>query len=167
MENRYTYTDFNELKINWKYGEEQGVSFASIAPGQLGRIQIPIETPDKANELYLSFTDPRGFIADEYIIPVGKQVQNELPELLPVATQLKKRADKYYITGKNFTCEVSRTTGQVLSLKRGKQEILNGGPWLMALPLNGGGCYPNHNANTPLFNDICTEWNVVEIDAKK
>lgn len=167
LENRYTYTDFNELKINWKYGEEQGVSFASIAPGQLGRIQIPIETPDKANELYLSFTDPRGFIADEYIIPVGKQVQNELPELLPVATQLKKRADKYYITGKNFTCEVSRTTGQVLSLKRGKQEILNGGPWLMALPLNGGGCYPNHNANTPLFNDICTEWNVVEIDAKK
>lgn len=167
LENRYTYTDFNELQLNWKYGDEQGVSFASIKPGESGQIRIPVMNPDQANELYLSFTDPRGFIADEYIIPVGKQVQNELPELQPLTTQLKKASDRYRITGKNFICEVSRTTGQILSLKQGKQEILNGGPWLMALPLNGGGCYPNHNANTPLFNDICTEWNPTEIDAAK
>lgn len=167
LENRYTYTDFSELQIHWKYGEEQGISFASIRPGENGQIRIPIENTDKANELYLSFTDPRGFVADEYIIPVGKQVQNELPELQPVATQLKKTNDVYRITGKNFSCEVSRTTGQILSLKQGKQEVLNGGPWLMALPLNGGGCYPNHNANTPLFNDICTEWKPAEIDAIK
>lgn len=167
LENRYTYTDFSELKIRWKYGEEQGISFASIRPGENGQIRIPIENPDKSNELYLSFTDPRGFVADEYIIPVGKQVQNELPELQSSATQLKKSNDVYRITGKNFSCEVSRTTGQILSLKQGKQEILNGGPWLMALPLNGGGCFPNHNANTPLFNDICTEWKPTEIDAVK
>ena len=167
LENRYTYTDFSELQIRWKYGEEQGISFASIRPGENGQIRIPIENPDKANELYLSFTDPRGFVADEYIIPVGKQVQNELPELPSSATQLKKSNNVYRITGKNFSCEVSRTTGQILSLKRGKQEILNGGPWLMALPLNGGGCFPNHNANTPLFNDICTEWKPTEIDAVK
>lgn len=167
LENRYTYTDFSELQIRWRYGEEQGISFASIRPGENGQIRIPIENPDKANELYLSFTDPRGFVADEYIIPVGKQVQNELPELQSSATQLKKSNDVYRITGKNFSCEVSRTTGQILSLKRGKQEILNGGPWLMALPLNGGGCFPNHNANTPLFNDICTEWKPTEIDAVK
>lgn len=167
LENRYTYTDFSELQIRWKYGEEQGISFASIRPGENGQIRIPIENPDKANELYLSFTDPRGFVADEYIIPVGKQVQNELPELQSSATQLKKSNDVYRITGKNFSCEVSRTTGQILSLKQGKLEILNGGPWLMALPLNGGGCFPNHNANTPLFNDICTEWKPTEIDAVK
>lgn len=33
--------------------------------------------------------------------------------------------------------------------------------------MNGGGCFPNHNANTPLFNDICTEWKPTEIDAVK
>ena len=49
-----------------------------------------------------SFTDPRGFIADEYIIPVGKQVQNELPELQPLTTQLKKASDRYRITGKTL-----------------------------------------------------------------
>lgn len=167
LENRYTYTNFNELSIRWQYGNEQGVSFATIEPGQKGQIHIPIANPDQANELYLSFTDPRGFTADEFVIPVGKQVQNELPELLPSTTRLKKSGDRYHITGKNFTCEVSRTTGQILSLKQGKKEVLNGGPWLMALPLNGGGCYPNHNANTPLFNDICTEWHPTAIEAEK
>lgn len=167
LENRYTYTDFNELRINWKYGKEQGVSFVSIQPGERGQIHIPIGNPNEANELYLSFTDPRGFVADEYIIPVGKQVQNELPGLQRQATQLKKTNDIYRITGKDFSCEVNRATGQIVSLKRGKQEVLNGGPWLMALPLNGGGCYPNHNANTPLFNDICSEWKPTEINAVK
>lgn len=167
LENRYTYTNFNELSIRWQYGNEQGVSFATIEPGQKGQIHIPIANPDQANELYLSFADPRGFMADEFVIPVGKQVQNELPELLAVATRLKKSGDRYHITGQNFSCEVSRTTGQILSLKQGKKEVLNGGPWLMALPLNGGGCYPNHNANTPLFNDICTEWHPTSIEAEK
>lgn len=167
LENRYTYTNFNELSIRWQYGNEQGVSFANIEPGQKGQIHIPIANPDQANELYLSFTDPRGFTADEFVIPVGKQVQNELPELSPLATRLKKSGDRFHISGKNFSCEVSRTTGQILSLKQGKKEILNGGPWLMALPLNGGGCYPNHNANTPLFNDICTEWHPTAIEAEK
>lgn len=165
LENRYTYTNINELKIDWQYGKEKGITFADIKPGANGQLQIHITSPDEANELYLSFTDPRGFIADEYRIPVGKQIQNELPELSCVATSLKEKQDKYLISGKNFSCEISRKTGQIISMKKGKQEILNGGPWLMALPLNGGGCYPDHNANTPLFNDLCSEWKVKQTEA--
>lgn len=167
LENRYTYTNMNELKINWLYGKEKGSAFVSIKPGEKGQLRIEIAHPDEANELYLSFADPRGFVADEYRIPVGKQVQNELPELSRMATSLKEKQDKYIITGKGFTCEISRITGQILSMKKDKQEIINGGPWLMALPLNGGGCYPNHNANTPLFNDLCSDWKVKETEAKK
>lgn len=48
-----------------------------------------IANPDKANELYLSFTDPRGFVVDEYLIPVGEQKQNELPQWLSQPTKLK------------------------------------------------------------------------------
>ena len=47
LENRYTYTNFNELQLNWKYGDEQGVSFASIRPGESGQIRIPIMNPDR------------------------------------------------------------------------------------------------------------------------
>ena len=37
----------------------------------------------------------------------------------------------------------------------------------MALPLTGGGCYPNHNANTPVYNDLCSDWKAVEVKAHK
>lgn len=165
IENRYTYLNVDELKIAYRYGNEQGVAFASIAPSGQGKLRITINEPEQANELYLSFTDPRGFVADEYLIPVGKQIQNELPEWADLPTRLKTNKDCFVITGQNFRCEVSRTTGQILSLKKGKKEFLNGGPWLMALPLTGGGCYPNHNANTPIYNELCTEWNATRVEA--
>lgn len=79
-------------------------------------------------ELYLSFADPRGFTADEYLIPVGRQVQNELQALPTASTRLKEKKDRYVVTGKDFSCEISRVSGQILSVKKGKKEILNGGP---------------------------------------
>lgn len=167
IENRYTFLDMNELKIAYRYGDEKGIVSAAIPPVGQGEISIDIEHPEKANELYLSFTDPRGFVADEYLIPVGKQVQNELPDRDEQATRLKTGKDRFIIVGKNFVCEVSRTDGQILSLKKDGQEKLNGGPWLMALPLTGGGCYPNHNANTPIYNDLCTDWTVSQATARK
>lgn len=167
LENRYTYLAMSELKIAYRYGNEEGIVFSSLAAGKQGALRISIAQPGAANELYLSFTDPRGFVADEYMIPVGTQVQNELLPWEPMATKLKTDPTRFLITGVGFVCEVSRATGQILSLRKGKKEILNGGPWLMALPLTGGGCYPNHNANTPIYNDLCSEWKVTKATARK
>lgn len=167
IENRYTYLNMDQLKISYRYGNEWGTVFASISPGESGKLRVAIKHPEKANELYLSFTDPRGFVADEYLIPVGKQVQNELPEWVSQSTKLKTGKDRFIITGKQFKCEISRITGQILSLRKREKEILNGGPWLMALPLTGGGCYPNHNANTPIYNELCTDWKVTQIKASQ
>ncbi len=165
LENRYTYTNLNELQVNWVYGEEKGSIFVNLEPGEKGQLRVRPVHPEKANELYLSFVDPRGFTADEYLIPVGRQIQNESQVLAAVPTRLKEKKDRYMITGKDFTCEISRISGQILSVKKGKKEVLNGGPWLMALPLTSGGCYPNHNANTPAFNDLCSDWKVEKVDA--
>lgn len=165
IENRYTYLDMSDLRIEYRYGDEQGVAFASIPPTQTGTVTIPIEHPEKANELYLSFTDPRGFMADEYLIPVGQQVQNELPEQEKQKTRLQTQKDRFVISGKGFICEISRSSGQILSLKKDGRKTLIGGPWLMALPLSGGGCYPNHNADTPIFNDLCHEWKATQTEA--
>lgn len=164
LENRYTYTNLNELQVNWVYGEEKGSIFVDLEPGEKGQLRVRPVHPEKANELYLSFVDPRGFTADEYLIPVGRQIQNESQVLAAVPTRLKEKKDRYMITGKDFTCEISRISGQILSVKKGKKEVLNGGPWLMALPLTSGGCYPNHNANTPAFNDLCSDWKVEKVD---
>lgn len=167
LENRYTYTNMRELKIYWSYGQESGIAHAEIEPGQRGSISLAVARPEDANELRLTFIDPRGFVADEYLLPVGKQMQNEWPEKAEATTRLKQTKSYYLITGDGFECRVDKTNGQIESLKQNGREVISGGPWLMALPLNGGGCYPNHNANTPLFNDLCSEWKVVTTTAEK
>ena len=71
------------------------------------------------------------------------------------------------MTGQDFVCEVSRQDGHIISLAKGGKEMLVGGPHLMALPLTGGGCYPNHNADTPPFNDLCSEWKCKSVKARQ
>lgn len=34
LENRYTYTNLDELRITWTYGEEKGTTFADLEPGE-------------------------------------------------------------------------------------------------------------------------------------
>lgn len=166
VENRYTYLNTDELKITYRYGDKQGVVSTSIPPQGKGKLHIPVSQTE-AGELYLSFSDPRGFLADEYLIPVGKQSQNELPAWTEAITKLKTSKDRFTVTGKNFSCEISRVSGQILSLKKNKKTALCGGPWLMALPLNGGGCYPNHNANTPIHNNLCSDWKTTQVKARQ
>ena len=167
LENRYTYLNLSDLKISWRYGKEKGSVNCALAPGKKGSFVVEIKNPAAANELYIAFSDPRGFLVDEYLIPAGKQTQNELPDLKKRSTKLKQKKDVFVIKGSDFVCEIDRTNGQIKSLRKNDKELLSGGPWLMALPLNGGGCFPNHNANTPLFNDLCSEWEAATITATK
>lgn len=166
-ENRFTFTDFNELSLEWTYGKENGRTQTSLRPGQKGQIRINVQDPSAGNQLYLRFKDPRGVVVDEYLIPVGEQMQNRVPELALEKTKLQTKKDRFVVHGKDFTCEISRTDGQIKRLIRGNRLVLEGGPWLMALPLTGGGCYPNHNANTPVFNDCCKGWVAEEVTAEK
>lgn len=167
LENRYTFTSLEEVPVHWSFGDEQGTAYVGLAPGEKGTLRIPIARPEAANELYLSFADPRGFTADEYRIPVGEQPQNVLPAPASAPTRLQVKRDRLLISGKDFSCEIDRTTGQLRSLRKGGKEILTGGPWLMALPLTGGGCYPDHNAHTPIFNDLCSGWKAASVEADR
>ncbi len=165
LENRFTFTDLKETKINWHFGDQKGVSFVSLAPGKSGVLSVDVADGSAFNELYLSFTDSRGVVVDEYLIPVGDRGSYEIPEIASIKTKLKTQKDAYLITGKDFSCEVSRSSGQIISLLREGQTIMNGGPWLMALPFTGGGVFPNHNIDTPPFNDICSDWTLTSIQA--
>ncbi|MGL5683307.1 MAG: glycoside hydrolase family 2 protein [Marinifilaceae bacterium] len=167
VENRYTYTNLNELTVNWKYGKESGIARIDGKSGEKAFFSVPVLNVENANELYLSFIDPRGFVADEYLIPVGQQTQNELRPLHALSTKLRTLSDRYEISGKGFKCVISRTTGQIISAQRNGKTLLVGGPSLMVLALQGGGCYPNHNAHTPVFNDVCKDWTMTSVEAVK
>lgn len=167
VENRYLFTNLEDLRISWQFGEESGICALNVEPGKTGELQIHVRRPEAANLLALKFEDPRGFTADEYLIPVGEQVQNQLPEPVKERTRLKKTRTHYLITGENFRCAISRSTGQLEKVEKGGEQVMTGGPWLMVLPLTGGGCYPNHNAHTPIFNDCCKNWKSTSVSAEK
>ena len=78
VENRYTYTNLNELKIRWTYGKESGMSVLDVVPQGRGQLVVEVSDPSASNQLSLEFVDPRGFVADEYLIPVGEQKQNQV-----------------------------------------------------------------------------------------
>lgn len=167
VENRYTYTNLNELKIRWTYGKESGMSVLDVAPQGRGQLVVEVSDPSASNQLSLEFVDPRGFVADEYLIPVGEQKQNQVEAPARQRTKVKQDKSRIRIYGKNFTCLVDRSTGMILSVEKDNRQILSGGPWLMALPLTGGGCYPNHNAETPVFNDLCKGWKVTGVEVSE
>lgn len=167
VENRYTFTNLNELKIEWQYGNERGIAKTNVPAGQQGVVTIRIEKPEKSGALHLSFIDPKGFMTDEYRIPVGEQPQNTRANLPPLPTKLKQGKDKYTLTGDRFYCEIDRHTGRLITFGKDKKAVVSGGPYLMALPLTGGGCYPNHNTKTPVFNDICSDWQLKQISARE
>lgn len=167
VENRYLFTNLSELKVNWHFGQENGQATLSARPGEKGKMRIKIKQPQVAQSLMLQFMDPRGFEVDRYMIPVGEQNADQVEKIAKIRTKLSGDKNRFRITGKGFECLINKSTGQILSLKKEGEEVINGGPWLMALPLTGGGCYPNHNAHTPAFNEICTDWKVKKITAKQ
>lgn len=167
VENRYQFMDLAELKVRWTFGEESGYASLSAQPGQTGTMKIKADQPQTAHALSLHFIDPRGFEVDTYVIPVGEQLANKVESMAKIKTKLFSRKTAFKITGRGFECLISKSNGQVLSLKKEGQEVVTGGPWLMALPLTGGGCYPNHNAHTPAFNEVCSEWQVEKITANQ
>lgn len=166
VENRMTYLSTRDLSIRYKYGDKQGTVTADILPGQEGVLQLPVCPDGTGTELYLSFSDSQGRLIDEFLLPVGVQTEGSLADLPPSATRLTQKADRFIITGKDFRCEISRADGRILSLRQGGRTLLCGGPYLMALPLTGGGCYPNHNADTPVFNDVCQGWKATDVEVR-
>ncbi|MEG1648828.1 MAG: glycoside hydrolase family 2 TIM barrel-domain containing protein, partial [Rikenellaceae bacterium] len=167
IENRYVFTNFNELNIQWKYGDEGGRLLIDLQPADSTIIKVPVKNLSAANQLYISFTDGKGTLIDEYLIAVGDQPQNVVEIPSTATTHLKTTNSKISVTGTNFVCDIDRSTGRIITMKHAGEEIICGGPWLMALPLQGGGCMPNHNANTPIFNDVCSAWKVSAVTAQK
>ena len=168
IENRYTYTNLKNTKVVWSYAGETGSIFPNIEPGAKGKIKINVKNIATNKSLKLVFFDPRGFLADEFIIPVGEQSFDAIVKNDPaVKTKLKTTSTSFIITGTNFTCVISRATGQIISLKKNDNIVLNGGPWLMALPLDGEGCEPDHDANIPPFNELCTNWKATKVVAER
>ncbi|NWK54954.1 glycoside hydrolase family 2 [Verrucomicrobiaceae bacterium N1E253] len=165
VDNRHNFTNVNELKIQWSTGEKKGTTTADIAPRSKGKLSI--DTPlNDGDELTLSFYSPKGYLIDQFDIPVGKAKATPSESDLPAApVKLAENDSHFTLTGKGFTCTVDKTTGMITSVKKGDTTLIHDGAHLVINPLKGGGCFPNHSADTPAHDPLCSGWKASSVKA--
>lgn len=142
VQNRQNFANMNEMKVAWKVGKQSGKTTASLAPRAKGTLHIGLKTAPKAGDsLELTFADPRGFVADQFCLPLASAESR--PEAAsdagrPPCTMAESSSDITAVCG-NMKWKVSKTSGQLVSVDAGSGSLLLSGPQLMLLPLNSTG----------------------------
>lgn len=131
VENRYDFTSLNEIKIQATVnGVAQQV--VSVIPARSkGVIKIP--SVKDVRELYISFTDPRGFIAAE------EKYENSPPareEIKTVAVTYTENEAAITVQQGEVTYTISKTTGIITSARKNDQVLLTQGPVFCVVPMN-------------------------------
>lgn len=170
IENRYDFTNLNEVSIEWKAGAESGKVKADIVPRKKGTISIPVKSRElDGRELELQIFDRRGFVIDSYLLPIGSTKTIAPAASLPPSGKLElltSDAD-YTIKGERFSWVFDRKSGQIKSGEIDGHKVFEGGPVLMVLPFGKGKCEPNYSEDIPAFNPTCSQWKAEEVSAKE
>lgn len=166
ISNRHAFTNVNELKVKWALGNKNGTATANIAAHSEGKLTINTPVKD-GQELSVSFYSSKGYLIDQFDIPVGKTKETSSSKTMAEEKIILDESVKAYtISGKGFTCTVDKSTGMITSVKKGDSTLIKDGAHLVINPLKGGGCRPNHSADTPAHDPLCTSWKAAKIDIK-
>ncbi len=171
IENRYFFTNLNELKIDWVSGQSQGTATADVPPNSQGVIEIPLPEgaagnsdpshPDPGHpDLTLRFFN-RGELVDAYILPIGKvsPVPAEAAAAAPSssAARLEQGEKSFVVRAQDRYWEFDRKTGLLVAGGKSRQTAsVVGGPYLAITPLElapfGQISGPNVTLQPPVMN---------------
>ena len=142
IENRQNFSNMSEMGILWKCGAQSGTARADAAAGAKAVLAIPLkQAPQPGERFDLTFIDPRGFVADQFSLP-----------MLPPT----KAPDARPASGAEACWSYDKRTGDLTGA--GKLKVT--GPRLMVLPLNNAGetqMTGKTKVWTP-FTDSCANW---------
>lgn len=186
IENRSNFSSLAEYKIEWRAGGQSGVLALDAAPGEKTKATIhPPEPTRLFDEVDITVTDPRGFVADKYAFHLdvilrtspgesnraAKAPATKFAESISAPARLKETPEAFVIEAADRTWTIDRKTGQIvkgeITMPGGKREaILAGGPTLMVLPLNStGGKQLEGSMTYPPFTAPCTNWKAESVTA--
>ncbi len=161
VENRQDFSNLNRLEIKWRSGDESGELSANIGPHETGFLEIKTARKLGSNEkLELEFVDPRGFMVDNFILPIHPQLIEYKAPVRDVSQMKVEEADDYLlVTTDNNEYRISTQTGLIST-------SIFSGPGLMILPMNNGGDTQMHGPTKYYepFNPVCTEWKLDSIE---
>lgn len=172
VQNRYDFTNFSELDIVAKVGGKDVKVKSNIKPHANGVIEIPVGKFASNDVLSLTFTDPRGFVAQELSIPFGKKGV-DVP-VLDRPLSMDEEAYAYLINQGDVKVRISKTSGHIVSVTSKGKDIVTRGGQMMLVPINGDdGGAPHVAGNnytqdiTPLDYSVCPKWVAKSVDVKQ
>lgn len=165
VENRHSFTNVKELTIKWTVGGRSGVATADIEPHSTGKLNINTKVAD-GEELSVAFYSNKGHLIDQFDIPIGSPPP--APSVKTVAgapVKMVETSGEFVIQGQAFACRIDKTTGMITSVEKDGKTVLADGVHLVISDLKGGGCFPNHSADTPAWDPLCANWTATEVKA--
>ncbi len=162
VENRHNFTNINELTITWFIGDRKGEATADIAAHTIGKLDIP--TFAKAGEkLSVDFVSPKGYLIDRFVLNVGDLEIESTHKEVEQKVAVTKDAGTYLIKSDKISCKIDAKTGMISTVEKDGRTVIDGGVSLMINNLKGGGCWPNHSADTPAWDPLCSNWNATGV----
>lgn len=126
VENRYNFLNLNELKITAKVGSHILPVQADIPALGKGSIKIDLSGVLPADEMLISFADPRGFTCEEELIRIGELRMSGKPTS-EVEITLSETKSSYSIKSGNHTFIISRSNGVIESITKGNAQVAANG----------------------------------------
>ena len=166
VQNRHSFTNLSEVKITWQIGDRKGQATANVKPHSVGKLVIPTFA-ELGEVLSVEFTSPKGYLIDRFVLNVGERKVVQTAKASESKVSLKKASGMYKVLGDNFTCLIDGKTGMIKTLEKDGHTIIDGGFNLLVNNLKTGGCFPNHSADTPAWDPICTNWKASKVTVTK
>ncbi len=111
VENRYAFTDLNELTIRWELGGKNGTLNLQVPPQSSAEMAVPIPTSAKEGDLLvLRFIDAGGTLITANGVTLGTPPPPAIPAPTAGRPHVKSDKDTIEITGKNFAFRINRAT---------------------------------------------------------
>ncbi|MDB4583326.1 hypothetical protein N9164_09255 [Draconibacterium sp.] len=130
VHNRFNHTNFDELKVTWKYGEKSGeLEKINLEPHAKGELVFPANNWNSEEKLNICFYQNDTFLVDEYNLQIGERIA-ELPTCEIGKLKIEETGKDIKISGKTFSVEVNKITGLLENIRVNDQLLIKSGPHL-------------------------------------
>ena len=130
VENRYDFTNLNELEARWTQGDKRGTARLDVPPRTTGTVSLPIDP--QGEPVRLTFVDKRGETVDVYrLTRPDQRPEHELPEAETASLKVDKADGGTTVTVGDATFGFDKD-GLLVRGDLGGQNIIAGRPTVEA-----------------------------------
>ncbi len=130
VHNRFDHTNFNELKIVWKYrNKSEELQNFSLEPHQKGELVIPAKNWSQGQKLHIRFFQSDTLLIDEYHLQIGER-EMTWPKCESGNLLVEEMEDRLTITGKSMKFTVNKKTGLLENVAVNDEILIKSGPFI-------------------------------------